>query len=89
MHGMTDTTKAGTVSTYGVRLACLESLQVVGEVREQALLLVRLEGGLTPDWPVKASQSLLADVGRLRQHMRSEFTTCVVCMQLTIYTICD
>ncbi len=55
MHGMTDTTKAGTVSTYGVRLACLESLQVVGEVCEQALLLVRLEGGLTPDWPVKAS----------------------------------
>lgn len=52
-------------------MACLESLQVVGEVCEQAFLLVMLEGGLTPDGPVKASQPLLADVGRLRQQMLS------------------
>lgn len=48
-------------------MACLEGLQVVGEVCEQAFLLVGLEGGLTPDGPVKASQSLLADTAHLRQ----------------------
>jgi len=62
--------------SYGVRMACLEGLQVVGEVCEQAFLLVGLEGGLTPDGPVKASQPLLADIARLRQHMQSVPATC-------------
>ena len=70
-------------------MACLEGLQVVGEVPEQAFLLVRLKGGLTPDGPVKASQSLLADIARLRQDMRSHFTTGVVSMQLTFCITCN
>lgn len=40
----------------------LESLQVVGQVCEQACLLLWLEGRLAPDWAVKAGQALLADV---------------------------
>ncbi len=74
---------------YEVRLACLERLQVVGEVPEQAFLLVRLEGGLTLDRPVKASQSLLSDVGRLRQDMLSLPTTYITPMLLTVCTTCN
>ena len=46
---------------------CLQGLQIVGEVLEEALLLIRLEGGLTLDGAVKASQALLCDIGCLHQ----------------------
>ena len=65
-------------------MACLEGLQVVGEVCEQAFLLGGLEGGLTPDGPVKASQPLCADITRLRQQMQSVPATC--CWRVHVLT---
>ena len=44
----------------------LESLQVVGQVCEQACLLFWLERWLSFDWTVKASQALLVDVCSLQ-----------------------
>ena len=53
------------VCAHGSDNAYHQGLQIVSEVCEEPLLLVGLEGGLTPDGPVIAAQPLLSDVGSL------------------------
>lgn len=55
--------------------ACLEGLQVVAQVCDEALPLIRLEGRFTLDGSVKAGQALRCDVGCLWQHVTLDHMT--------------
>ena len=55
--------------------ACLEGLQVVAQVCEEALTLIRLESRFTLDGSVKTGQALLCDVGCLYQYVPLSHTT--------------